>query len=56
VLAYAFLFLAVYSLDYLPGVMDAKGKMFGLLSMTPMVAVGSEDKRLLIYAARYNGR
>jgi hypothetical protein len=28
------LFLGVYSLDYVPGTMDANGKMFGLFSMT----------------------
>jgi hypothetical protein len=37
---YAFLFLGVYSLDYVPGVMDANGKMFGLFGMTPMVDAG----------------
>jgi hypothetical protein len=37
---YAVLFLGVYSLDYLPGVMDANGKMFGLFSMTPLVDAG----------------
>ncbi len=28
------LFLGVYALDYLPGSMDANGKLFGLFSMT----------------------
>lgn len=37
---YALLFLGVYSLDYVPGVMDANGKMFGLFSMTPLVDAG----------------
>jgi len=37
---FALLFLAVYSLDYLPGVMDANGKMFGLFSMTTFVDIG----------------
>jgi hypothetical protein len=37
---YAVLFLGVYSLDYVPGVMDANGKMFGLFSMTPLVDAG----------------
>jgi Domain of unknown function (DUF4383) len=37
---YAILFLGVYSLDYVPGVMDANGKMFGLFSMTPLVDAG----------------
>src|SRR5580698_6762486 len=34
------LFLFVYSLDYVPGIMDANGKMFGLFSMTPIVDFG----------------
>jgi hypothetical protein len=38
--AFAVLFLAVYSLDYVPGVMAANGKMFGLFSMTTFVDVG----------------
>lgn len=37
---YALLFLGVYSLDYVPGIMDANGKMFGLFSMTPLVDMG----------------
>jgi hypothetical protein len=37
---YALLFLGVYSLDYVPGIMDANGKMFGLFSMTPLVDLG----------------
>jgi hypothetical protein len=37
---YALLFLGVYSLDYVPGTMDANGKMFGLFSMTPLVDAG----------------
>ena len=37
---YAIGFLGVYSLDYVPGVMDANGKMFGLFSMTPLVDAG----------------
>jgi hypothetical protein len=38
--AYAILFLGVYSLDYVPGIMDVNGKMFGLFSMTPLVDAG----------------
>jgi hypothetical protein len=34
------LFLFVYLLDYVPGIMDANGKMFGLFSMTPIVDFG----------------
>jgi len=37
---YAILFLGVYSLDYVPGIMDGNGKMFGLFSMTPLVDAG----------------
>ena len=38
--AFSLLFLAVYSLDYVPGIMAANGKMFGLFSMTTFVDVG----------------
>jgi hypothetical protein len=34
------LFLFVYSLDYVPGIMAPNGKMFGLFSMTPIVDFG----------------
>jgi hypothetical protein len=37
---FALLFLAVYSLDYVPGIMDVNGKMFGLFSMTTIVDIG----------------
>src|ERR1700742_1623 len=37
---FAGLFLFVYLLDYVPGVMDANGKMFGLFSMTRIVDIG----------------
>jgi len=37
---FAALFLFVYLLDYVPGVMDANGKMFGLFSMTTVVDIG----------------
>jgi hypothetical protein len=37
---FAALFLFVYLLDYVPGVMDANGKMFGLFSMTRIVDIG----------------
>ena len=37
---FAVLFLAVYSLDYVPGIMAANGKMFGLFSMTTFVDIG----------------
>lgn len=39
-LGYAVLFLAVYSLDFVPGVMAQNGKMFGLFSMSTFVDVG----------------
>jgi hypothetical protein len=38
--AFALLFLAVYSLDYVPGIMAPNGKMFGLFSMTTVVDIG----------------
>jgi hypothetical protein len=34
------LFLMVYLLDYVPGIMAENGKMFGLFSMTPIVDFG----------------
>ncbi|MBV9156248.1 MAG: hypothetical protein JO097_08285 [Acidobacteriaceae bacterium] len=37
---FAVLFLAVYSLDYVPGIMAPNGKMFGLFSMTTFVDIG----------------
>ena len=39
-LGFAALFLAVYSLDYVPGIMAENGKMFGLFSMTTFVDIG----------------
>jgi hypothetical protein len=39
-LGYAAVFLGVYLMDYVPGAMDANGKMFGLFSMTPLVDIG----------------
>jgi hypothetical protein len=37
---FAALFLGVYLLDYVPGVMDANGLMFGLFHMTRIVDLG----------------
>jgi hypothetical protein len=37
---FAAMFLGVYSLDYVPGIMDSNGKMFGLFSMTTIVDIG----------------
>src|SRR5882724_4768430 len=37
---FAGLFLGVYLLDYVPGIMDANGLMFGLFHMTPIVDFG----------------
>ena len=34
------MFLGVYLLDYVPGIMDEHGKMFGLFSMTRIVDLG----------------
>ena len=39
-LGFSVLFLGVYLMDFVPGVMDANGKMFGLFSMTPIVDFG----------------
>src|SRR5258706_829014 len=37
---FAALFLGVYSLDYVPGIMDQNGLMFGLFHMTRIVDLG----------------
>jgi len=37
---FAGLFLGVYLLDYVPGIMDANGLMFGLFHMTRIVDIG----------------
>lgn len=37
---FAALFLAVYSLDYVPGVMDKNGLMFGLFHMSKLIDFG----------------
>jgi len=37
---FAALFLSVYLLDYVPGIMDANGLMFGLFQMTRIVDLG----------------
>ena len=37
---FAALFFGVYLLDYVPGIMDANGLMFGLFSMTKIVDIG----------------
>lgn len=37
---FAALFLGVYLLDYVPGIMDANGLMFGLFHMTKIVDFG----------------
>src|SRR5258707_7278272 len=37
---FAVLFLGVYSLDYVPGIMDQNGLMFGLFRMTRLVDLG----------------
>jgi hypothetical protein len=39
-LVFAAIFLFVYLLDYVPGIMAENGKMFGLFSMTPIVDLG----------------
>lgn len=39
-IGFAALFLTVYLLDYVPGIMGENGKMFGLFSMTPIVDIG----------------
>src|SRR5579864_1429952 len=39
-LGFAALFLGVYLLDYVPGIMAENGKMLGLFSMTRIVDIG----------------
>ena len=37
---FAVLFLGVYSLDYVPGIMDENGLMFGLFHMSKLIDLG----------------
>src|SRR5439155_24944652 len=37
---FALLFLGVYALDYVPGVMDENGLMFGLFHMSKLIDLG----------------
>src|ERR1700733_8444760 len=37
---FAALFLGVYSLDYVPGIMDPNGLMFGLFHMSKLIDLG----------------
>ena len=37
---FAILFLGVYSLDYVPGIMDQDGLMFGLFHMSRLIDLG----------------
>jgi hypothetical protein len=39
-LGFAALFLGVYSLDYVPGIMDKNGLMFGLFHMSRLIDLG----------------
>ncbi len=52
---FALLFLFVYSLDYVPGIMDSNGKMFGLFSMTTFVDVGHLGLGLLALISGFAG-
>jgi hypothetical protein len=52
---FALLFLFVYSLDYVPGVMAPNGKMFGLFSMTTFVDVGHLGLGLLALISGFIG-
>jgi hypothetical protein len=53
---FAALFLAVYSLDYVPGVMAPNGKMFGLFSMTTFVDMGHLGLGALALACGFIGQ
>ncbi len=37
---FAVLFLGVYALDYVPGIMDSNGLMFGLFHMSKLIDLG----------------
>lgn len=37
---FAILFLGIYSLDYVPGIMDQNGLMFGLFHMSRLIDLG----------------
>jgi hypothetical protein len=52
---FAFLFLAVYALDYVPGITGANGKMFGLFAMTRFVDVGHLGLGLLALISGFVG-
>lgn len=52
---FALLFLLVYSLDYVPGIMDSNGKMFGLFSMTTFVDIGHLGLGLLALISGFVG-
>jgi len=52
---FAMLFLLVYSLDYVPGIMNSNGKMFGLFSMTTFVDVGHLALGLLALISGFAG-
>lgn len=53
---FALLFLAVYALDYVPGVMAPNGKMFGLFSMTTVVDIGHLGLGLLALISGFSGQ
>jgi hypothetical protein len=52
---FALLFLFVYSLDFVPGIMNANGKMFGLFSMTTFVDIGHLGLGLLALISGFVG-
>jgi hypothetical protein len=51
---FAAMFLFVYLLDYVPGIMAENGKMFGLFSMTMIVDVGHLALGLLAAIAAWH--
>jgi hypothetical protein len=53
---FAFLFLTVYLLDYVPGIMDVNGKMFGLFSMTTFVDIGHLGLGVLALISAFVGQ
>jgi len=51
---FAAMFLGVYLLDYVPGIMAPNGKMFGLFSMTRIVDIGHLALGLLAVIAAWH--
>lgn len=53
---FALLFLAVYSLDYVPGIMAPNGKMLGLFTMSTFVDIGHLGLGVLALISGFAGQ